>query len=130
MSEDPSPAAMTLDAYIKREAGKMSPTRLRQLGSFGDSLRAKLDGSRAEEGVRNLVAALLRVLDSEETRSASDPLPRHLREAGVAASYLLKGADLIPDEVEGIGLADDAIIIAKVFARNPILHAMADVPPR
>ena len=46
----------------------------------------------------------------------------HLAEAGVAAYYILKGADIIPDSIPEIGLTDDARILARVFERNATLR--------
>lgn len=115
---------MTVDNYIENEAAKMRAGRLRELGAFVASLQSKLDGAKPE--LRTTGTALLRVLASPEVRAASDPLPPHLAEAGVAAEYLLKGVDLIPDQVEGIGLDDDAIVVGKVFSRNPVLGSIAD----
>jgi uncharacterized membrane protein YkvA (DUF1232 family) len=42
-----------------------------------------------------------------------------MEEAGVAVDYLIRGVDAIPDFVEGIGLADDEIIVRRVLERNP-----------
>lgn len=41
-----------------------------------------------------------------------------MAETGFAAEYLLKRFDLVPDHVAGIGLADDALILQRVVARN------------
>jgi hypothetical protein len=41
-----------------------------------------------------------------------------LIEGTFAAQYLLKEHDLIPDQVTGMGLIDDAILIKRVFSRN------------
>jgi uncharacterized membrane protein YkvA (DUF1232 family) len=40
----------------------------------------------------------------------------------VAAYYILKGADIIPDSIPEIGLTDDARILARVFERNATLR--------
>ena len=47
-----------------------------------------------------------------------DPLPAYMAEGTFAIQYLLKEDDLIPDQVPGIGLVDDAILIKRVFCRN------------
>ena len=66
-------------------------------------------------------ARLIRLLESEQVKGCSDPLGSALAEAGMAAQYLLKGMDLIPDRVPEIGLTDDARVVSRVFARNPKL---------
>jgi len=44
--------------------------------------------------------------------------PELASELAVAASYLLKGFDIIPDGVKEIGFDDDAVLLDRVFARN------------
>jgi uncharacterized membrane protein YkvA (DUF1232 family) len=61
-------------------------------------------------------------IEDEELDVEEDPLPAHLAEAGVAAAYILKGVDLIPDSIPEIGLTDDARILARVLDRNPTLR--------
>ena len=41
-----------------------------------------------------------------------------LIEGTFAAQYLLKEQDLIPDQVTGMGLIDNAVLIKRVFSRN------------
>jgi uncharacterized membrane protein YkvA (DUF1232 family) len=52
----------------------------------------------------------MRTLEAAALVNATDPLPRCLAEGTFAAQYLLKEDDLIPDNLPGIGLADDAIL--------------------
>jgi uncharacterized membrane protein YkvA (DUF1232 family) len=68
---------------------------------------------------RQQAQLVLKILHSQEVRFSYNPLPPHLAELAVAAHYLLKGVDLIPDHIPEIGLADDEIILRRVFARNP-----------
>lgn len=65
---------------------------------------------------------LVGILHSLRSRNCRDPLPPDLAEAGVAASYLLKSVDIIPDFIPEIGLTDDARLVARVFERNPRLR--------
>lgn len=117
--------AVTLDEYIESERGKITAEGLRELSGFSAQLFAKLATEQARqhldlhEGTEHLV----RLLESSEVQGCKDPLPPHLAEAGVAASYLLKGMDLIPDSIPEIGLTDDARIVARVLARNPRLRS-------
>jgi len=39
-----------------------------------------------------------------------DPLPAYMAEGAFAVQYLLKEDELIPDQVAGVGLIDDAIL--------------------
>lgn len=115
--------AVSLDTYITSEREGMTAGHLRELSGFTAQLFAKLATEQARqhldlhEGTEHLV----RILGSDEVRGCTDPLPPHLAEAGVAAAYLLKGMDLIPDSIPEIGLTDDARLIARVFDRNPEL---------
>jgi len=61
---------------------------------------------------------IMQTLEFAARSHAADPLPAHLAEGTFAAQYLLKEHDLIPDQVPGIGLIDDAILIKRVFSRN------------
>ena len=72
--------------------------------------------------VQQGIAALGTWLSSAEVTDAADPLPPHLAEAGAALRYVLKGVDIIPDSVPGLGLADDEWIVRRVLQRNPALH--------
>ena len=56
---------------------------------------------------------------SRELADLRDPLPDDIAELGVAAHYLLKGFDLIPDSLADIGLADDEWIVVRVLERQP-----------
>jgi uncharacterized membrane protein YkvA (DUF1232 family) len=61
---------------------------------------------------------IMQTLEFAARSHAADPLPAHLAEGTFAAQYLLKEDDLIPDQVPGMGLIDDAILIKRVFSRN------------
>jgi hypothetical protein len=61
---------------------------------------------------------IMQTLEFAACSLAADPLPAHLAEGTFAAQYLLKEHDLIPDQVPGMGLVDDAILIKRVFSRN------------
>ena len=60
-----------------------------------------------------------KIYAASTTRShAMDPLPAYMAEGTFAVQYLLKEDDLIADQVPGIGLVDDAILIKRVFSLN------------
>ena len=61
---------------------------------------------------------IMRTLEFATRSHAVDPLPAYMAEGTFAVQYLLKEDDLIPDQVPGIGLIDDAILIKRVFCRN------------
>lgn len=61
---------------------------------------------------------IMRTLEFATRSYAMDPLPGYLAEGTFAIQYLLNQDDLIPDQVPGIGLIDDAILIKRVFSRN------------
>jgi Protein of unknown function (DUF1232) len=60
----------------------------------------------------------IRILMHPAVIALSDPLPQYLAELTFAAQYLLDERELIPDQIPGLGLADDAILLERVFARN------------
>jgi Protein of unknown function (DUF1232) len=119
-------SAQTIDGYIGDQAILMSSARLKELAIFRLNMGAKLTSPQAVERLefQQLAHLLIKLLGSDEVRLSRDPLPEYLAEAGVAANYLLKGVDLIPDHVPEIGLADDEIILRRVFARNPELNQL------
>lgn len=115
--------ARTIDDFIQTESKLMTSARLKHLALLRANMTAKL---RSPQAVRHLefqqqALLLVKFLGSDDVRFSRDPLPGYLSEAAVAANYLLKGIDLIPDQVPEIGLADDAIIVGRVFSRNPEL---------
>lgn len=118
--------AVSLDEYIERKAPSVRADDLRNLRKHIGALRAKLElaESRGHDELVKGVELLMAVLESPEVARSRDPLPASLAEAGVAAVYLLKGIDIIPDSIPDIGLADDEWIVARVIARNPTLRAV------
>jgi uncharacterized membrane protein YkvA (DUF1232 family) len=99
----------------------MSAEKLKQLAGMTRQMREKLttDQARQHFDLHEATDVLVRLLESEKVANCEDPLPVALAEAGVAAAYLLKGVDLIPDWVPEIGLTDDARVVARVLSRNP-----------
>ena len=119
--------AVSLDEYIEHLKSGFRAADLHALREFVPRLRAKAHAAEeaGQSDLRGGVTLLERALLSDEAARASDPLPAHLAEAGVAATYLLKGVDIIPDMVPGIGFSDDAWIVARVLQRNPSLAGEA-----
>ena len=116
--------AVSIDEYIETEAPKMSGAQIRNLAKFTPQLREKMKTEQAQQhfDLQQNTEFLVSILHSLRVRNCRDPLPLDLAEAGVAASYLLKSIDIIPDFIPEIGLTDDARLVARVFSRNPSLR--------
>jgi uncharacterized membrane protein YkvA (DUF1232 family) len=116
--------AVSIDEFLDSEISKFRAADLDGLRGHVDGLRGKMESeqARVHYDLVQGIALLINLLQSSETENCSDPLPRHLAEAGVAAAYILKGVDLIPDSIPEIGLTDDARILARVLDRNPVLR--------
>jgi uncharacterized membrane protein YkvA (DUF1232 family) len=116
--------AVSIDEFLDTEVSKFRAADLTGLRRHVDGLRAKMESEQARvhydlvEGIELLIL----LLQSSESENLADPLPKHLAEAGVAAAYILKGVDIIPDSIPEIGLTDDARILARVLERNPVLR--------
>ncbi len=122
--KDKSETAQTFDEHIEAERVHINRAAMIRLVGFSERVRAKL----AEPGAVAIPALveggerLMRALERGNAEGIRDPLPSAVAEAGVAIQYLLKGMDLIPDSVPGLGFLDDAALIAKVIDRNPEFH--------
>ena len=122
----PEPAVSTDDFIISQSRGTTAD-ELRGLRRFIDALDQKKRAAAAggHLDLAQGVATLGTLLASEEVTDATDPLPPHLAEAGAALRYVLKGIDIIPDSMPGLGLADDEWIVTRVLQRNPVLRGPA-----
>lgn len=115
--------AVSLDDYIESARRRLTYHDLVRIPSFRDEIDSKLSTAQArqhgdlQQGVRVLESVLARAAE----QPGSEPVPVYVWEALVALDYFVRGADLIPDHVEEIGLTDDARLVARVFARNPEL---------
>lgn len=116
--------AVSLDEYIESHRASITADSLRELGRHVKAFERKAEQAGAEmradllRGIRLMVD----LFGSQELLELRDPLPDDVAELGVAAHYLLKGFDLIPDSLAGIGLADDEWIVVRVMERNPGLR--------
>jgi uncharacterized membrane protein YkvA (DUF1232 family) len=119
--------AVSLDEYIESHRASITADNLRELGRHVKAFERKAEQAGAEmradllRGIRLMVD----LFGSQELVELRDPLPSDVAELGVAAHYLLKGFDLIPDSLAGIGLADDEWIVVRVMERNPGLRQRA-----
>lgn len=116
--------AISIDDFLESEVTRFGAKELKGLRRHTEGLRHKMNSEQARihHDLVQGIQLLIHLLESREVEEASDPLPRHLAEAGVAAAYILKGVDLIPDSIPEIGLTDDARILARVLDRNPVLR--------
>jgi hypothetical protein len=116
--------AVSIDEFLDTEVSKFRAADLTGLRRHVDALRGKMESeqARVHYDLVHGIGLLIGLLESPESENLADPLPKHLAEAGVAAAYILKGVDLIPDSIPEIGLTDDARILARVLERNPVLR--------
>lgn len=120
----PEPAVST-DEFIIRQSRDTTADELRGLRRFIAALDQKKKAAETDgrPELSDGIATLGTWLSSAKVTDATDPLPAHLAEAGAALRYVLKGVDIIPDSVPGLGLADDEWIVTRVLQRNPALRA-------
>jgi uncharacterized membrane protein YkvA (DUF1232 family) len=111
---------ITIDEYIEDRRQDVNATEICVLQAFTNRLLDKLKEVNPSEypELRGMVHLLVRILESTAVHYTEDPLPNWLAEVGFASSYLLERYDLIPDHLQGIGLADDILILQRVIARN------------
>jgi uncharacterized membrane protein YkvA (DUF1232 family) len=119
--------AISIDEFIESEVENYNASDFLSLRGHVDALRSKMqtEQARIHYDLQVGVELLIHWIECEEAGKLADPLPSHLAEAGVAAAYILKGVDLIPDTIPEIGLTDDARILARVLERNPMLRRNA-----
>lgn len=116
--------AVSIDEFIASEVENFTASDFVALRDHVPALRSKMqtEQARIHYDLQQGVELLIDWIEDEDLVSDEDPLPAHLAEAGVAAAYILKGVDLIPDSIPEIGLTDDARILARVLDRNPTLR--------
>ena len=113
--------AVSLDEYIGNGRDRITADNLRELSRHLKAFERKAEQAGEEERVELLrgIQVMVDMFASGELADLRDPLPEDIAELGVAAHYLLKGFDLIPDSLADIGLADDEWIVARVMQRHP-----------
>ncbi len=124
--QDPT-RAVSVDAFIDRQAARLDAAALRQLSALVNRLmeKSQTDQARCHYDLVEGIQILSAFLESDACAEAVDPLPRAFAEAAAAGFYILKGRDLIPDSLPEIGLTDDARILARVLERNPEIAIVA-----
>jgi uncharacterized membrane protein YkvA (DUF1232 family) len=119
---------VTIDEFIEDGSNRLDAIGFRQSRrSLVDRLHEKLANNDFETfpELGEAVQQIIEVLRLPEAWQANDPLPRWLAEAAFGARYLLKRFDLIEDHLPEIGLADDALLLARILERN----GFGDGPP-
>jgi hypothetical protein len=109
-----------IDAFILAGSSSIRSEDLHAITKEGQCVYETISAVR-EAGLSDLklhTRLIMQTLEFAARSHAVDPLPAYLAEGTFAAQYLLKEHDLIPDQVPGIGLIDDAILVERVFLRN------------
>lgn len=104
----------TPSQHLEKGAACVGAEDLAAVRRLRPALQVKLAGITDSARLRDRIALLLCYLDEEPAVSAGSCQ----REAAFAVLYFLKGFDLIPDSVPGIGLLDDAMVVETVLRRN------------
>jgi hypothetical protein len=119
---------VTVDEFIEQGTSRLDAIGFRQSRrSLIARLHEKLvtDDFETFPELGEAVEQIIEVLRLPEAWQADEPLPRWLAEAAFGARYLLKRFDLIDDHLPEIGLADDALLLARILERN----GFGDGPP-
>jgi Protein of unknown function (DUF1232) len=109
-----------IDEFIFAGSSQIRSEDLRAITKESQCVYEKIYAIR-DAGLSDLKAHSRLIMQTLEFAARShlvDPLPAHLAEGTFAAQYLLMEYDLIPDQVPGMGLIDDAILVKRVFSRN------------
>jgi len=111
---------LSIDEFIEDQCQYLNSIDLQALGSFSGRLFEKLGDIRLDlyPGLDEAVQIVARVIELPGVQETQDPLPQWLAEIVFAAGYLLKEADLIPDHIPEIGLADDTLVLRRIIVRN------------
>jgi hypothetical protein len=119
---------VTIDEFIEHGTSRLDAIGFRQSRrALIARLHQKLvtDDFETFPELGEAVEQIIEVLRLPEAWQADEPLPRWLAEAAFGARYLLKRFDLIEDHLPEIGLADDALLLARILERN----GFGDGPP-
>jgi len=104
----------TPSRHLERGAECVLGEDLAVLPRLRPALETKLAGITDSARLRGRVTLLLQYL----AETPADPANACQREAAFAVFYFLKGFDLIPDSLPGIGLLDDAVLVETALRRN------------
>ncbi len=104
----------TPSQHLERGAACVCDEDRVALGRLRPALAAKLAGVGDSARLKERIGLLLRFLEE----APADPGSAAQREAAFAVFYFLKGFDLIPDSLPGVGLLDDAMLVETALRRN------------
>lgn len=104
----------TPSQHLERGAECVRDEDLSALTRLRPAVESKLAGISDSTRLKERIGLLLRYL--EETPASQGGACR--REAAFAVFYFLKGFDLIPDSLPGVGLLDDAMLVETALRRN------------
>lgn len=120
-----------LARYLTRRPDS-TPAHLTNYLAEGAALVNAADLTALGGLLRELDAKIARITESDRFRGRLEVLALYFREtthdgperreAAFALYYLLKGYDLVPDNVPHVGLLDDALLVEAAFNRN--VHAL------
>lgn len=111
---------MEIANFVANSGRKVSPATAEGFRQDLPALKIKVEGLQTEDfpklrrRLRLLIELFEDVLDGIYTEFPYVAFA----EAVFAMRYALKGNDIIPDSVPGLGLADDASIVSAVYIRN------------
>ena len=124
----PSLMNVDLKEFIADGARRITPAHLDRLVRWLPEIRLAVTQVTEFPNLPDQVEFLSEIIeDFHAGLSRSIPFTA-IAEAGFALFYLRKGVDIIPDAIQGGGLADDAAIITAVFEhyKAPFLkHVLA-----
>ena len=113
----PPDGAPLLHGYVAHGGELVSAAARRDIRASLPLLRVKVNA--LQEDSRPCEALRVDFLaGSGSTGPRSAALCRSVNEAAFALLYLIAETDLVPDDVPGIGYADDAAVLSAVLVRN------------
>jgi uncharacterized membrane protein YkvA (DUF1232 family) len=109
-----------LSDFIQSQAAALSLTDLDRLIVDLPALRDRFTGisARSYPHLADQLEFLSLFLEEHIPELSRDLNPDSVAEAAFALLYFQRASDLIPDSIPGIGLLDDAIIVAQVLRRH------------
>jgi uncharacterized membrane protein YkvA (DUF1232 family) len=110
-----------IDEFILAGSSRVCSDHLHAIVKESQRVYEKIYAIR-EVGLNDLKRQTRLIMQTLEfaagAQATADPLPAPLAEGTFAAQYLLEEHDFFPDQIPGLGLVDDAILIKRVFSRS------------
>jgi len=102
---------------ISEGAGKVTPVQLDRLVRRLPEIRLRVTQVEEFPQLADQVEFLAELVEDFQSGLSRNVPFVAIAEAAFSLIYLLKGVDIIPDDIPGAGFADDAAIIALVMER-------------